>query len=283
MDKEQGTKNRPIIIIGVVAALATMCATCSAAPLGNILPLGDSITYGAPIPGGYRTRLCHDLANAGYSFTFIGTLTDNPSGTLTASGQTHHEGHRSYTIQNIDDNLNTYLSSSSDPDYILLMIGTNDFLGSASQSSRRSAIDRLDALIGHITNVRPTAHLIVANLTPRTDGDFESEIQTMFNPLVPGLVGKHAALGERVSFVDMHRVLLPSDLVDNAHPNGPGYDKMGDAWFQAIQAVSEPSSLTHLVGADVTAASCRWRHVPSFGGRTITQLLGGRRHLRHRS
>src|SRR5712692_3908966 len=49
----------------------------------TIMPLGDSITYGFPVPGGYRNRLYSDLRNAGYSFSFVGTSTDNPSSLLT--------------------------------------------------------------------------------------------------------------------------------------------------------------------------------------------------------
>ena len=53
----------------------------------TIMPLGDSITWGGSrisftVPGGYRTRLYSDLHNAGYSFSFVGTSTDNPSSLL---------------------------------------------------------------------------------------------------------------------------------------------------------------------------------------------------------
>src|SRR5262249_58493540 len=75
----------------------------------TIMPLGDSITYGdtfsGPIPGGYRTRLYSDLHDAGYSFTFVGTSTENPSSLLSQARQTHHEAHRGYRIDQIANNL----------------------------------------------------------------------------------------------------------------------------------------------------------------------------------
>jgi lysophospholipase L1-like esterase len=237
--------------IAIVAIIAAVCSTVSAVDLGNIMPLGDSITRGSadpPILGGYRQRLYNDLTNAGYGFTPVGTQTDNASAALTTAGQAHHEGHGSYTIAGIDQNLDTYLAGVPAPNYVLLMIGTNDFVGGTGEST---AINRLDTLIGHITSRLPDAHLIVADLTVRRETQEESHIQTLFNPFVPDLVSAHAANGEKVSFVDMHSVLTVSDLGigDNCHPNQVGYNTLGDAWFDAIQAVPEPSAIALLTVA----------------------------------
>src|SRR5689334_17727296 len=59
----------------------------------TIMPLGDSITHGYTVAGGYRTRLYSDLNNAGFSFTLVGSSTDNPTSVLSQAGQAHHEGH----------------------------------------------------------------------------------------------------------------------------------------------------------------------------------------------
>ena len=118
------------------------------------MPLGDSLTWGdqtdptlGPIPGGYRTQLYLDLHHAGYGFNFVGTISTNASATLSAAGQTLNEGHPGYRINQIQDNLDGYnglqdayggywLSggggtgrSPIDPNYILLLIGTNDIFG----------------------------------------------------------------------------------------------------------------------------------------------------------
>jgi len=54
-----------------------VCALTAAAtpPPVRILPLGDSITYGYPVPGGYRLPLYQLLTNAGYNVDFTGTQT----------------------------------------------------------------------------------------------------------------------------------------------------------------------------------------------------------------
>ena len=72
----------------------------------TIMPLGASITSGSGgTDGGYRDRLYTDLHDAGFSFTFVGTSTENPSRLLSQVGQTHHEGHPGYRIDQIANNL----------------------------------------------------------------------------------------------------------------------------------------------------------------------------------
>src|SRR5438445_10398749 len=95
----------------VVLALVLFWGAAAEADL-TIMPLGDSTTWGgAPVPpyvlvpGGYRTRLYSDLHDAGYSFTLVGTSTDNPSSLLSQAGQTHHEGHPGYALNQIANNL----------------------------------------------------------------------------------------------------------------------------------------------------------------------------------
>jgi hypothetical protein len=77
-------KQFPLAVLGAFGVLLFWRAAAQAD--FTIMPLGDSTTWGgAPsppyviVPGGYRTRLYTDLQNAGYSFTFVGTSTDNPS------------------------------------------------------------------------------------------------------------------------------------------------------------------------------------------------------------
>ena len=58
--------------------------------LGNILPLGDSITVGdgsPATPGGYRDPLYSLLTDANYDFTYVGSQTTNPTAPLTAAAK----------------------------------------------------------------------------------------------------------------------------------------------------------------------------------------------------
>ena len=80
--------------LAVLGALGVLLFWGAAAEADlTIMPLGDSITYGNGVPGGYRTRLYTDLHSAGFSFTFVGTVTANPSAPLSQAGQTHVRAH----------------------------------------------------------------------------------------------------------------------------------------------------------------------------------------------
>ena len=170
--------------------------------LGNVLPLGDSITWGdqtdpalgGPIPGGYRTQLYLNLHNAGYTFNFVGTVTTNASATLTAAGQTHNEGHPGYRINQIQDNLDGYdglldadggywLSGGGgtgraaiEPNDILLLIGTNDIFSHVAQGyPNHNAPEgifmtdlegRLAGLVNYLIKDRPSANILLSSIPP---------------------------------------------------------------------------------------------------------------------
>ena len=72
--------------------------------LGEIMPLGDSITYGGGgTNAGYRGPLYNLLTSEGAALQFVGDSTLNP-GSLPAD-QTQHSGHSSYTTYDITNNL----------------------------------------------------------------------------------------------------------------------------------------------------------------------------------
>lgn len=234
----------------------------------EIMPLGDSITEGAGVAGGYRTELQQRLTAAGVNFEFVGSQVSNPSTALGATGRVTHEGHSGYRIDQVSagldssgtggsDNYGFWFNPSVQPDVILLHIGTNDF---GQNYNTSTAINRLDALITKITSERPNADLIVTNLLMRTDNaTAEQGIETQFNPFVPGIVQQHQANGEKVFFLDMNSQLTASDLADGLHPNQGGYNKMGDAFFTAIQAVPEPSATAVLAASACASLLARRR------------------------
>ena len=255
------------------------------------MPLGDSITWGdqtdgsGPVPGGYRTRLYLDLHGAGYAFDFVGSQTSNASATLAAAGQTHSEGHPGYRINQVDDNLDGFdglgdanggywLAGGNgtgrpalDPNYILLLIGTNDVFHHVAQNypnhdapeaTFMSLLEgRIQGLVQHLIGDRPAARILVSSIPPipqffNLNGvQYNTEVKEYNAYIKDTLVPQLQAQGRHVSFVDQYANFVNADgrvkssmLPDDIHPTQAGYDAMGDTWAKAVEAVAQsaPSS-----------------------------------------
>jgi len=225
----------------------------------QVWPLGDSITFGYNgTNAGYRGPLYNLLKRAAPGWRYVGTSVEGsvtaPVDPLPAS-QWHNEGHGSYTINDINNNLdgldltefNLYGEAYRDPkgghwldgipsgaharpalypDIILLMVGTNN----ATDADRTAVRDQLHALITKITTMRPAAKLIVAQITP---SDRPNNVS--YNATVAREVELFKATGNQVSLVDMY-TKFPSDGLygDGVHLIDKGFAFMAQQWRDAI-------------------------------------------------
>ena len=74
------------LLAGFLAACVWQAPqTAQAEDLGDVMPMGDSITLGSNIIGGYRDPLHTLLNNRGDTFTFVGSLTGSATTVLTES------------------------------------------------------------------------------------------------------------------------------------------------------------------------------------------------------
>ncbi|MEN6449366.1 MAG: SGNH/GDSL hydrolase family protein [Thermoguttaceae bacterium] len=266
-----------LLICIVAVALSANATSTIGAPI-QIMPLGDSITNGVNVAGGYRAELYQRLTNAGVSFQFVGSDTESPTATLTNAGQDHHEGHNGIQVDQLEGNLdgNTNYTNGNGgywfagtgaraavyPNVILLMCGIND-IDSAPYPTVSTVTARMNSLLNHIFQDRPNVAVILASLTPLAGNNYtawNSKV-TAYNASLPGLVSTYASQGHKAYFLDMHSKLNNSPSIssnpdlwnaDGLHPSQSGYNKMGDAWFDAMQSngllvsTPEPSSLTLL-------------------------------------
>ncbi|MEU8373221.1 cellulose binding domain-containing protein [Micromonospora sp. NPDC048894] len=231
------TMRRGLRLLGLataalVAAVATgSVVTAPAAAESNggvrVMPLGDSITDGFNVPGGYRIELWQRLVADGYRVDFVGSMFNGPSNL----GDHDHEGHSGWTIAQIDANVVNWLRNTT-PRTVLLHIGTNDMYNASGAPAR------LSTLIDKITNTAPNADVFVATIIPRNGT--ESAVRT-FNAAIPGIVQSKVTAGKRVHLVDMFSAVGTADLADGIHPNATGYRKMATTWYNALRAV--PGSL----------------------------------------
>lgn len=194
-------------------------------------------------------------------FVYVGSSTGATVTTTVdplPSTQRHNEGHPSYTINNVSNNLDGLDSTTFDmyggasrdpngghwfdgiasganarpplyPDIILMMIGTND----ANNSDRTAVHNDLHALITKITTERPNAKLIVAQITPSNRPNNVS-----YNADVASEVMLFQGSGKHVSTVDMYTNFPPNSLgTDGVHPLDTGYKFMAQQWYDGIAAV----------------------------------------------
>jgi hypothetical protein len=93
------TTRLPAIGLAIALALAGLAtATSPAAAESNggvrVMPLGDSITEGTQVPGGYRIGLWQRLTAGGYRVDLVGSQFNGPA----ALGDHDHEGHPGWRI-----------------------------------------------------------------------------------------------------------------------------------------------------------------------------------------
>ena len=249
-------RNIASLVLAAAAALAlsTVAQAVSLPSHLQIMPLGDSITDGAGgTNAGYRGPLYNLLIKTAPDFQFVGTSTYLP-GSLPANQQ-HHNGFPSYATINISNNLDrldtsvytTYggadrypnggywLTGGNGtgraavfPNVILLMAGAND----GSPGSQLSYRDNLTTLLSKIVTLRPDAHLIIADVTPRTD-IWASSVPAI-NNTINAVAADYMARGSHVSVVDMNTSFPSNGLNDAVHPNDIGYNWMANQWYGAI-------------------------------------------------
>ncbi|GLI02869.1 cellulose binding domain-containing protein [Phytohabitans aurantiacus] len=219
--------------VGVLAAGAALLAVGPASAESNggvrVMPLGDSITDGFNVPGGYRIDLWQKFVSGGYKIDFVGSQFNGPA----SLGDHDHQGHSGWTIAQIDANVVNWLRATT-PRTVLLHIGTNDMF-----SASAGAPQRLSTLIDKITNTAPDAEVFVASIIRLNGAD--TQVRT-YNAAIPGIVQSKVSAGKRVHFVDMYPALAAGDLADGVHPNAGGYGKMATVWFNALRQV--PRSIT---------------------------------------
>jgi hypothetical protein len=210
----------------VVAGPSTAAAAAPAGPaVHRVMPLGDSITRGSGQTKheylGYRGPLQENLDGGarGFRYQFVGSQAD--LGGL-------HEGHGGWTVDQILEQIDTWLADA-DPDIVLLHIGTNNV---RHHDAAAGIAAKLAELIARIHAWDPSVQIFVAKVVGTRDPALH-ELTRQYNALIPQVVRD---AGDRVHLVDQSSVRGQA-LYDWAHPNDFGYLKMAYNWYGALNRV----------------------------------------------
>lgn len=233
----------------------------------QIMPLGDSITYGAyGSDAGYRGFLYNLLNPVTPNFQFIGAATVNPGSLPTSPiDETHHNGYSSYATLDLLNNLNGldltryneyggaernpnggyWLTGGNGtgrsavfPDIILLLVGANDIaqgnLGNTNINVANYPAN-LTALINELVTLRPNAKVVAADITPEPA---QSANAATINGMIHTVVTNFQAQGDQVSEVDLFTQFPANGLSgDQLHPDDTGYIFMAGQWYNALLAL----------------------------------------------
>ena len=60
-----------------------------------------------------------------------------------------------------------------------------------------------------------------------------------YNAKLAEIVSKEKAQGTKIYLVDFRKTVDATDLADGLHPNAKGYEKMAQAWAEAMTTVWE--------------------------------------------
>nr|OQO22940.1 hypothetical protein B0A51_09520 [Rachicladosporium sp. CCFEE 5018] len=205
-----------------------------------ILPLGDSITFGAldPSGNGYRKALYDLLTKANANITFLGSMI---CGNFS---QPHHQGYPGATSTLIAEAV-AQMYDSVDPDLVLLYVGVNDAIMAADvhEPEPIAGLGEVEKLVDRIPEFWPRATLLVARIFPIDPAEIDEGVETQrnvypINERISYVVAQRAHFGRRIMLVDMsHGAIMTADLMDFTHPSPEGYAKMADLWFMGVQAV----------------------------------------------
>ena len=209
----------------------------------KVMPLGDSITWGAGSTGtkSYRADLFHLSLMNNKKLTFVGSAQDGPDMVDNVAFPKHHEGHSGWTIADgggrsgLYEKIQGWLTSTP-PDIVTLMIGTNDV---DIPYDVDTAPARLGSLLDRIIMYAPNALIVVAQIVPTTDDNENPRVMT-YNGAIPGLVKTRADAGKHVTIVDMYGAFTKNAnyktelMTDKLHPKDAGYAVMAGVWWDAV-------------------------------------------------
>ncbi|MFB7352919.1 FG-GAP-like repeat-containing protein [Streptomyces gardneri] len=208
----------------IAAAPAAALAASPAPPVLRVMPLGDSITegYRSSTNAGYRLPLWQrGQAHPRFRVDLVGS---RQSGSVPDSD---HEAHSATMIDDLRGRATTWVRGL-EPDVVLLHQGVNDL---DRGTDKANAPARLAALIEEVLAARPGVTVVVMGLIPVSGPPGVPA----FNTAVRDWASAKARTGAKVRYIEAP-ALARAEMADGLHPTDTGYRKMGDAFFEGIDA-----------------------------------------------
>lgn len=198
----------------------------------RVMPLGDSITGS---PGCWRALLWQQLQQAGHTeVDFVGTLPAQGCG-FTYDGD--NEGHGGYLATNIaNQGLLPGWLAATDPDVVLMHLGTNDVWSSLPPAT---ILASFTTLVAQMRASNPAMKILVAQILPMNPSNCAECAQrvTAFNAAIPAWAAGITTAASPVTVVDQWTGFDTAiDTADGVHPDDSGNVKIAARWYPALTA-----------------------------------------------
>lgn len=201
----------------------------------TIMPLGDSMTNDSRS----RVKLWNLLSEDGHDLDFVGNQYQASS-----IPDADHEGVGGIKIQGIMDKAASLMQTHS-PNYVALMVGTNDIAWYFDESASEIAV-RWNALIDRIyDSSEPGTYILAATIPPVSSKDVGSSgmstkdraaLVKQYNAELRSIINDRKENGDHIILADMEAALDPAKHVssDGVHLNEEGYAIMGTVYYNAM-------------------------------------------------
>ncbi|KAH6641015.1 SGNH hydrolase-type esterase domain-containing protein [Chaetomium tenue] len=224
--------------IGLLALAIAHTGLVDAQAKVKIMPLGDSITGS---PGCWRALLWRELQDAGIQNTdFVGTLPNQGCG-FEHDGE--NEGHGGFLATNIaSQNQLVGWLSQTEPDVVMMHLGTNDVWSNLSPSTILGAFD---TLVEQMRASKPTMKILVAQIIPMNPPNCAECGQRVvdLNEAIAEWAPTVTTAESPISVVDCWTGFDTASMTgDGVHPNENGNDALAKCWYDPLAKVIKDSA-----------------------------------------
>nr|WP_285689349.1 SGNH/GDSL hydrolase family protein [Actinoplanes sp. NBRC 103695] len=196
------------------------------------MPLGDSITGS---PGCWRASLHNNLVAAGHEVDMVGTLAGQGCGVAYDGDNEGHGGFLAVTIAS-GTQLPPWLAAT-DPDVVLMHLGTNDVWSNRSPTEILAAFS---TLLRQMRAQNPSTVLLVAKIIPMNPSNCAEcgARAAGLNNAIPAWAAQNSTAASPVRVVDQWTGFdTATDTYDGVHPNDAGNAKISAKWLAALETV----------------------------------------------
>ncbi|UCE04617.1 MAG: fibronectin type III domain-containing protein, partial [bacterium] len=184
-------------------------------------------------------------------------------------------------MNNVDNNVTGWVSSAS-PDFVLLMIGSNDL----GVLHIEIIADKISSICDKIYGVNSGITILLSSIPPRDDNESKDSLATQANKLIKQVVVEKESSGRNIYYVGNNELFKHNPdwatnyMFDGIHPNDTGYNQMAQLFWSAIMNVIKKDGVMVVDNFNRSKIGIAWEYDPAF---VLESVSSGQRELKNSS